>query len=131
MKTVGVIALFAMMLVGLPTVGCGPERVSVRHSMQSVDAASRIQAIQRAAIEGDSSSLPHLVDRLDDEDAAVRFAALMALERITGERFGYAYGASVERRAPATARWRAYLNERTLAEASPADTDRTSETDPG
>ena len=131
LKTVGVMRLSVATWVGLAAVGCRAERISVRHSMQSVDAASRVRAIQRAAIEGDSSAVPNLVDRLEDEDAAVRFAALLALERITGERLGYEYGASVERRASATARWRAHLNERTRAAVPHADADRKSETDPG
>ena len=131
LKTVGVMKLSVATWIGLVAMGCRVERVSVRHSMQSIDAASRVRAIQRAAIEGDSSAVPNLVDRLEDEDAAVRFAALMALERITGERFGYDYGASVERRAWATARWRTYPYERTRADGSRAVADRKSETGPG
>ncbi|MEE9296402.1 MAG: HEAT repeat domain-containing protein [Phycisphaerae bacterium] len=117
MRRTGVVRLTAMFWAGGVIGGCGPKEAAVGPSMQSVEAAVRIRAIQRAALEGDSSALPHLVDRLEDEDPAVRFTAIIALERITGERFGYGYGASIERRALATARWRTFLVERVRAEA--------------
>ncbi len=78
-------------------------------SMQSNEPYTRVASIQQAAAKGDASALPHLVDRLDDEDAAVRFAAILALERLTGRRFGYRYGGTQERRGESIARWRRFL----------------------
>ncbi len=56
--------------------------------------------------------LPQLVDRLEDEDSAVRFAAIIALDKLTGKRLGYKYGGSLETRSAAVARWRRYVAQR-------------------
>ncbi|MCH7812640.1 MAG: hypothetical protein IID40_01335 [Planctomycetes bacterium] len=53
-----------------------------------------------------------MVDRLDDEDAAVRFYAVAALARLTGRRFGYRAFDPAERRRVAVDRWRLYLRDR-------------------
>ena len=91
--------------------GCGPGKPAACLEIQSTDAASRINAILFAVSEGDLSVLPQLVDRLEDEDPAVRFAAAVALEKLTGERMGYHYGGPAVGRAGAVARWRRYLAE--------------------
>ncbi len=79
--------------------------------MQSLEAADRVRAIRAAATSGDRSALPQLVDRLDDEDALVRFAAINALGGMTGERFGFAAGGSAESRAESVARWRRHVSQ--------------------
>jgi len=66
-------------------------------------------AIRDAAERKDRSAVPHIVDRLEDEDDGVRFFAILALDRITGERFGYDYAKSAAVRAAAVGRWRAYV----------------------
>jgi hypothetical protein len=62
------------------------------------------------------------VDRLEDEDAAVRFFAIIALERITGRRFGYEYSQPSRERAAAIVRWRDYVRkgEYTAAAETPS-----------
>ena len=91
--------------------GCGTRVSTVAPHPQSVAVEDRITGIRMAVARNDHSSIPHLVDRLDDEDVAVRLAAILALERLTDHRFGYRYGASAEGRALATARWRRFLRK--------------------
>lgn len=92
--------------------GCAAQSPTAPAAMQSKVAVERVRAIVRAAAAGDESQLPHLVDRLDDEDAAVRFAAIMALERLAGTRLAYNYGDPPQARAAAVQRWRRYLTKR-------------------
>ena len=49
------------------------------------------------------------MDRLGDDDEAVRLYAILALERISGTRLGYNYRAPEPERVRAMARWRQYL----------------------
>lgn len=80
-----------------------------RADIASDDANERILAVRQAGERKDWGAVPLLVDRLEDEDAAVRFYAILALERITGERFGYEYAEPSPRRADAVVRWRTYI----------------------
>ncbi len=99
-------------LAAVCTAGCGvspANHAATRPDIQSPDVAGRIRAIQAATLQADPSVLPHLVDRLEDEDSAVRFAAFYALRRLTGKTLGYNYGAAVEQRTAAVARWRRAL----------------------
>ncbi len=73
--------------------------------------AERIEAVVALGNGGDPSSVPALVERLEDEDPAVRFYAILALERLTGERRGYDYRAPIDRRRAAVLRWRAYVQQ--------------------
>jgi len=77
-------------------------------------------AIRAAAERGDRSAVPHIVDRLEDEDDGVRFFAILALDRMTGERFGYDYAKPATARAAAVERWRAYVHD---PQAAPAGGD--------
>lgn len=95
--------------------------------MQSADVGERVAAIRRAAERGDVSSVPHLVDRLEDEDVVVRFAAIMALEELTGDRLGYAYGAAAEKRATAVSRWRRFVARQVADRASTGASSTTSD----
>jgi len=63
----------------------------------------------------DEKAVALLVDRLEDEDEGVRFYAILALDRITGERFGYDYAAPIDQRAEAVDRWREYARTRYAA----------------
>ncbi len=67
-------------------------------------------AIRAAAERGDRSAIPHIVDRLEDEDDGVRFFAVLALDRMTGKRLGYDYAKPAAERAAAVERWRAYVH---------------------
>lgn len=72
---------------------------------------ARIPGIKRAGETHDRSALPQLVDSLDDEDPAVRLFAIGALEKFTGNRFGYEYYLDEDQRKPAIARWREWLKQ--------------------
>jgi hypothetical protein len=52
-----------------------------------------------------------LVARLDDDDDAVRFFAILALERMTGTRMGYSYHTRADQRLRAVQTWRRYLQQ--------------------
>ncbi len=92
--------------------GCGPREANVAVRLQRKASVDRIREIRRIDASGDASSVSLLVQRLDDGDSAVRFAAIITLERITGERLGYRYGASSVDRGEAVGRWRAYVEDR-------------------
>lgn len=81
--------------------GCGPKATPYPASLESERPIERITAIKKAAQLDDYSAIGVLIDRLEDDDPAVRMFAIMALERMTGTRLGYDY------RADDTQRWRA------------------------
>lgn len=68
-------------------------------------------AIRAAGEARDEQAVPLLVDRLEDEDDAVRFFTILALEKITGERFGYDYAQPASKRARSVEQWRAYARK--------------------
>lgn len=88
--------------------------------MQAEDPDERIEAIVQAGEQRDRGAVPHLVDRLTDSEADVRFFAIESLERITGKTMGYEYYAPREQRRQAVERWRDWLRERGPAATRPA-----------
>ncbi len=80
-------------------------------AIQSAAPNQRILGIFAAATAGDARAVPLLVDRLEDEDEAVRFYAIIALDRFTGQRFDYDYAKSASERARSVARWRRFVRE--------------------
>lgn len=80
-------------------------------SLTSDSPPSEIPAIKEAADNNDRSAIPRLVQDLDDKDSAVRFAAINALQRITGEDFGYRYYDDEFDRRPAVLRWQKWLKD--------------------
>jgi len=79
----------------------------------------RIKAIVEAGRERDDKAVPLIVDRLEDEDEGVRLYSIIALEKITGERFGYDYGDSMSERAGAVERWRNFVRRRVAQSNEP------------
>ena len=77
--------------------------------IQSPDVSVRCRAIKLAGERRDRNALPALVERLEDEDEAVRFYTILALEKITGTRLGYDYAQSAAERGRAVKRWQNYL----------------------
>ena len=67
----------------------------------------------------DRSALPQLVDSLNDDDPAVRLFAIAALEKFTGDRFGYEYYLDEDQRKPAIARWREWLKQQEQSPQQP------------
>ena len=88
--------------------------------MNSRDPGERIHAIVEAGEQGRQEAVPLLVDRLEDEDEAVRFFAIQSLERITGESRGYRYYDPPGLRARAVRRWRSWVQARAGAATSQA-----------
>lgn len=101
--------LCACGLLALLLAGCGPPRTRYPDSLCSERPDERIIAIRHAADINDRSALGLLVDRLEDDDEAVRFYAIYALEKMTNTRMGYRYQASEVERARAVSRWRRFL----------------------
>ncbi len=77
--------------------------------LQSGDPSVRIAACVQAAESSDGRTLPLLVDRLEDNSADVRMFAIRALEKKTGQTFGYVAYADAADRAAAVRRWRQWL----------------------
>ena len=103
------IMIFALSLVtGSLVNGCfSPDP----KSLTSTSAPSLITAIKDAANRNDRSAIPGLVQNLDDKDSAVRFAAISALTKMTGQDLGYRYYDSEYDRKPAVQRWRQWVKD--------------------
>ena len=105
---------WAMVGVAAWLAGCNPGADSLLVRLESPDPADRIRtilAVAAAPAGVDRQEVTAaLVDRLDDEDEAVRFFAIAALDRLTGERFGYRSWSPLEARRSAVDRWRAYVS---------------------
>jgi hypothetical protein len=78
-------------------------------SIYSDNAASAVPAIKDAAAARDRSAISRLVYDLNDNDPAIRFAAITALQDMTGETFDYRYYDCTPDREAAVTRWRQWL----------------------
>ena len=97
-----------VLLVGLLAGGCfSPDPIS----LYSDSAPSAIPAIKNAGDAKDRSAIPRLVQDLSDNDPAIRFAAITALQKITGQTFDYRYYDDQDTRRPAVQRWQQWLKE--------------------
>jgi len=107
-------ALLAAILVQM--CGCRPAPLPFPASLNSQRPEERVRAIKTAvnypyaAPEDRRAVIELLVARLEDEDDAVRFFAILALEKMTGTRLGYEYHAPVNERLRAVQAWRRYLD---------------------
>jgi hypothetical protein len=81
------------------------------------DPQVKIAGIKQAAAKRDGSAVPALVEELNSDDPAVRFYAQEALQRITGEGFGYQFYLDEDERKPSLERWHEWLKQQS---ASPA-----------
>ncbi|MAE63080.1 MAG: hypothetical protein CMJ18_02305 [Phycisphaeraceae bacterium] len=91
--------IFCLLLLG-----CAPPPAR-DGGFHSDDPASKLYAIVRAGSDADHDSIPHLIEQLDHDDPAVRMFAIVALERITGDRLGYNPYAPLHGRRAAVERW--------------------------
>jgi len=103
-RAAGWIVIFA-----LCSLGCQHKQLAPNVAAPEIEA--KIPGIKRAGETRDRSALPQLVDSLNDDDPAVRLFAIAALEKFTGDRFGYEYYLDEDQRKPAVARWRAWLKQ--------------------
>jgi hypothetical protein len=81
--------------------GCGPPPIS----LDSPHSYSRIRAIQRAAEENDTASIPKLIGLLESDDPAVRMLSIRTLEHMTGQTLGYDHAAPEAEREQAVDQW--------------------------
>ncbi len=86
-----------------------PDERSLYGRLQSRNEDVRMAAILQAGREKDPQAVPYLVDRLGDGYAEVRFAAIVALEKITGTTREYRYWAPTAERRRAIEQWRQWL----------------------
>lgn len=98
-----------MMASAVSAAGCAN---SGRPDLEAADPALRIAAMRDAVASDDRSAIPALVERLESDDSGVRFAAIDALDRLTGMTFGYHYDAPAAERAAAVTRWVDWLRVR-------------------
>jgi len=111
------IVILAVMLAGCGGEGTTAYRIlsgqrePTLHDLEAEDPAVRIQAILWAGENQVKAAVPLLVDRLEEQDPAVRFYAIQALRRITGTDRGYDYKADPAQRRAAVNRWRAALGQ--------------------
>lgn len=73
------------------------------------DPSIKILAIKLAVERGDRSVIPQLVADLESDDPAVRLFSIGALEKFTGERFGFEYYLDDDQRKPAVRKWQEWL----------------------
>ena len=72
----------------------------------------RILGLAAAMRERDAEAIPEYVTMLRSDDPAVRMFAIGALRDLTGESFGYDYGAPEADCAEAVERWEQWVEER-------------------
>lgn len=83
--------------------------------IESPDVNVKIPAIKKIARDQDRGAAPKLVTELESDDPAVRFYAIGALHRMTGQDFGYDYHEDDdEQRRPALDRWKQWLADEGL-----------------
>lgn len=99
---------------------CTPSGANPYEQFQHEDPAVRLGAVRRAGAAGDTSCAGYLVDRLTDTEPDVRFFAILALDRIAGQRLGYRYYDPPEKREQAVRRWREWLARRQAPATQPA-----------
>jgi HEAT repeat protein len=92
----------------LMTAGCFPHETE---SIGAIDPAASIPAIQEAARKRDQSAVPALIKQLSSDDPAVRFYAIEALKKITGQTMDYHYYDDADERKPAIERWEKWMTE--------------------
>lgn len=83
--------------------GCAPP-VS-QGGFDAPDPASKIYAIEDAVRHNDRSEIQYIVEQLDSDDPAVRLVAISALQRLTGETYGYCHYAPRADREESVRRW--------------------------
>jgi hypothetical protein len=95
-----------VMSTGISASGClSPDPPSIN----SDSPPRAIPAIKQAAQNDDRSAIPRLVHDLNDSDSAIRFAAIEALAKMTGQTLDYRYYDDESVRRPAVQRWREWL----------------------
>jgi HEAT repeat protein len=114
----GCVVFFLALLTAISVSGCRSGMMAIqadRSEIQSADPAIRVRAIIHATRAKDMGAVPLIVDRLEDDDEAVRFVAIKSLKELTENDLGYCEGDPPYVRAQAVDRWRKWLKENTKA----------------
>lgn len=90
--------------------------------MQSPDPLKRAEGAVIVSATRDAKEVPALVSLLEDSDPGVRLYAIVSLQKLFGESFGYDYYAPADQREAAVARWREALRTGSLRIKSQAGT---------
>jgi hypothetical protein len=88
--------------------GCPGAQRDLRLELESPEPVRRIHAIAESVDSRRMDLIPALIDRLDDDDPAVRLYAIVGLEKLTGTRLDYDYAADTGARRDAVSHWRDY-----------------------
>ncbi len=90
----------------LVAAGCfGQKAMTGDQLLNSSAGVERQEGVLRAEREG-QPGIPKIIPRLEDDDVAVRMAAVDSLRRMTGEDFGYVAWDDETTRRAAVAKWR-------------------------
>jgi hypothetical protein len=104
---------FVWPIIMIFIIGCdSPKKIGGLADLENPDPAVRIRAIKWAGENQVHQAVPLLVDRLQEQNRSVRFYAIMALSRITGNDMGFNYKADPAARAEAVKKWRQSLNNK-------------------
>lgn len=97
-----VLRLCAITVV-LAQTSCGPPAID--GGFDSANPAAKMYAIENAARDGDHSAINDIIEQLNSDDPAVRFLAIGALQRLTGQTYGYHCYDPPEQRQVAIEEW--------------------------
>lgn len=82
---------------------CGPP--ATEGGFDSANSAARMYAIEQAARAGDRTQIRNIIEQLDSDDPGVRYLAITALQRLTGQTCGYRHYDPATLRREAIGRW--------------------------
>jgi len=105
MNRLGVVQIILLTGCQLVMVGCTPAPRADAGSFESENPAAERNPIPHPGDQHRMQDIPQLIASLDSDDPAVRLFAIQALERITGERFGYVPYDPPHKRRAAVDRW--------------------------
>ena len=102
--------IVAILIVFLAA-GCfGQKPLTEDQMLRSSAGVEREEGVLKAGQQG-STAIPTLIQRLEDDDVAVRLAAINTLRRTTGQDFGYVAWDDEVKRRPAVAKWREWWRQ--------------------
>jgi hypothetical protein len=100
-------------------VSCGPS--ATEGGFDSANPAAKMYAIEQAARTGDRTAIASIVEQLDSDDPAVRLLAIEALQRLTGQTYGYRHFDPPDVRREAIERWVQAVQPTPTPTSAPAD----------
>ena len=118
---IGAICFISSSVVSLTILG-GCSGYPGPRSLVNDDPAIKIPEMRKAVDNHDRSAIPQLVKDLNSSDSAVRFYAINALQRLTGETYGYDWTVDDRQlRFPAVERWRNATSQPTASQPTAAE----------